>query len=1090
MSSSSVLQPGSFASGLLAGRYRLEAELGQGGMGKLYRGLDIQTGEAVAVKALKPEIVAGNPELVARFVREGEALRRLNHPNIVKMVDALEWEGERYLVMEYVPGGDLEHLLAEEGPLPIERSLSVALDLADALTRAHHIQVIHRDIKPANILLATDDTLRLADFGIARYSQGTSLTEHGSVMGSIAYLSPEACLGQELDERADIWSFGVLLYQMLLGQLPFEGESIAAVLTAVMGQELPDMQALRPDIPDGLADLVYRMLVKDREGRIPSARLVGAELEGLLKGFQVTPRHELSAYSTPKPDEREIRIVLPAQSSRFIGRKRELAEIDRLLGQPETRLLTLLGAGGMGKTRLGIEAARGQAKEFADGVCFVDLAPLSEPEHIPRAMAEALSFTLGSHGTPQEQILAYLRNKELLLLLDNFEPVVAGAPFLSELIDNSQRVKLLVTSRTRLNLQNEQVFEVGGMITPKDEAEIVFEEVEAVELFISYARRARPDYELEERDKTAVVQICRLVEGMPLGIQHAAAWVHTLPPDAIAEELASDLDFLASGLLDIPDRQRSMRAVFDYSWKLLTEPQKEIFLRCSVFRGGFTREAAKAVAGAAVRSLSILVAQSMLQRAPEGRFHVHELMRQFGEEVLRDSVLETAVRDAHAAYYLGRVVEKKGDLQGGDQVGALRDIARDFENVHTSWYWAVSRKNEQLLLPTLECLHLFCNMRSLLKIEEELFQAAMAQFEREDTLLSCLLLCYYESARSHYAASPDSVSRLEQAVESIRNFGDPAAEAMALDVLGRVRVQLALNDQETLEIYEQSLQIYEELGDVYNQARLMRYIGSCLFRMGDLEGAQPYSRQSLALRREINDLSGIADSMYAMSPEVDRQERLRHYEEIYNIFKQLDDRLMMAWSGVTVANAAIETGDMEKAKSFIDEGLQIVEEIYHPETNFWVLFVAAIYAMVEEDYQRVAEIVGLWEKLPINRPDMLIDIPILRVYLATVKGDLAQAREHARSLATYVGLTSNLDAWALYAFSLILEMEGRYELALEFITRGLINAGFFAPLPSTARILERIKSHLTEEAYQAAEERGKALDPAEGIRIMKEEGYL
>jgi DNA-binding SARP family transcriptional activator len=263
--------------------------LGQGGMGNVYRGIDTQRGEPVAIKMLKPEIVASNPDLVARFVREGEALRQLNHPNIVKLLGAAEQDGRHYLVMEYVDGGSLQDLLKRDSSLSISRVLEIALDLADALTRAHRLNIIHRDLKPANVLLAQDGTPRLTDFGIARLTDSPQITETGLLVGTINYLSPEGCDGQPLDERADIWAFGAVLFEMLTGDQPFKGETVSTILAAIMTQPTPDLNQYRSDIPPALADLVYRMLVKDPEQRIASVRLVGAELEAILAGRPITP---------------------------------------------------------------------------------------------------------------------------------------------------------------------------------------------------------------------------------------------------------------------------------------------------------------------------------------------------------------------------------------------------------------------------------------------------------------------------------------------------------------------------------------------------------------------------------------------------------------------------------------------------------------------------------------------------------------------------------------------------------------------------------------------------------------------------------
>jgi serine/threonine-protein kinase len=210
--------------------------LGRGGMGNVYRGVNSQTGEAVAIKVLKPEIVASDADLVTRFVREGQALRQLNHPNIVKMLAASEQDGQHYLVMEYVSGGSLHDLIAGAGPLPVSRVLEIALDLADALTRAHRLNIIHRDLKPPNVLLAADGTPRLTDFGLAPQLDGPRTTQTGMIMGTVDYLSPEGCEGQPLDERADIWSFGVILFEMLSGERPFKGDSLLTTLTAILRQ--------------------------------------------------------------------------------------------------------------------------------------------------------------------------------------------------------------------------------------------------------------------------------------------------------------------------------------------------------------------------------------------------------------------------------------------------------------------------------------------------------------------------------------------------------------------------------------------------------------------------------------------------------------------------------------------------------------------------------------------------------------------------------------------------------------------------------------------------------------------------------------
>jgi DNA-binding SARP family transcriptional activator/tRNA A-37 threonylcarbamoyl transferase component Bud32 len=260
--------------------------LAVGGHGEVFLGQDQLTDKPVVIKRLKPDLMTKNPDFVTRFVREGEILRQLNHPNVVQMLAAYEKNGEYYIVMEHVPGGSLRDLLDKTPQLPPAQVLDIGLELADALSRAHHLDVIHRDIKPDNVLLADDGTPRLTDFGMARLVRDdTRLTQPGSILGSPAYMSPEALRGETLDPRSDIWSFGVLLFEMLAGFHPYDGAQVTAVLIKILNEPTPDLQASCPDAPPALVNLVLRMLVKERASRIGSMRQVAAALEAIRDGL-------------------------------------------------------------------------------------------------------------------------------------------------------------------------------------------------------------------------------------------------------------------------------------------------------------------------------------------------------------------------------------------------------------------------------------------------------------------------------------------------------------------------------------------------------------------------------------------------------------------------------------------------------------------------------------------------------------------------------------------------------------------------------------------------------------------------------------
>lgn len=251
----------------------------KGGMGNVYRATDTQTGQTVAIKAVKADLITADPNLVARFKREGKALRQLNHANIVKMVTAVQDNDRQFLVMEYVGGGSLRDLLDEQGALPIARILEITIPLANALFHAHCRGIVHRDLKPTNVLLAEDGTPRLTDFGVAYVADSTRLTETGARLGTINYFSPEACSGEKLDERTDIWALGVMLYEMLTGERPFIGHNIGATAMAILTEPIPDLPQLRSSISPTLADLVGHMLEKNRDQRVPNMALVEAALK-------------------------------------------------------------------------------------------------------------------------------------------------------------------------------------------------------------------------------------------------------------------------------------------------------------------------------------------------------------------------------------------------------------------------------------------------------------------------------------------------------------------------------------------------------------------------------------------------------------------------------------------------------------------------------------------------------------------------------------------------------------------------------------------------------------------------------------------
>jgi len=941
---------------LLQNRYRIDVELGRGGMGTVYRATDTQTGELVAVKALNPDCVTRDPELLERFTREGEALRQLNHPNIVRMVAAVEEGGQHYLVMEYVAGGSLSDVLEKEGRLPTQRAVEIALDLADALTRAHRLGILHRDLKPENVLLAADGTPRLADFGLARLPAGLRLTQSGILMGTVDYVSPEACRGDAPDERSDIWSFGVLLFEMLAGRVPFGGDTFAAKLNAILTQPVPDLGPLAPGVPDALADLAYRMLDKDRQQRIPSVRLVGAELEALLKGRE--PARHASRFTSPTPPAGGPRHNLPAQATPFVGREAELRELDRLLSDPAVRLATIVGLGGMGKTRLALEAASGRLGQQRDGVWFVPLAALQTAEALVPAIAQALGTTLQDRDDPRQQLLDYLRTKDLLLILDNCEHLVANqgteiARLVPDILESAPGLRIVTTSRLRLGLAEEHVMHLAGMDLPDGAGQADVTESGAVRLFVQGARRARPGFELAPGDLSAVARICRLVAGQPLALLLAAAWVDLLSAAEIAAEIERGLDFLETDLSSAPQRQRSIRTVFDYSWRLLSERGQEVCAGLAVFRGGFTRDAAQAVTGATLRELKELVDKCLLQRNPAGRYSMHELVRQFAGEKLRTSGAADVLHRRHLDHYLAAARDTSEDLFVRQRVDSVRRLAADRDNFLAALEWSLASGDP---LSGLKLSHRLCD-----------FWSAFTSLGERRAWLERLL-------------SASAEPTLERA-SGLRQLGQ------WLHLQGEYGRALA--------VCEASLALFEALGDRPGTADAVFRLSWPVMALGDAARARSLMERSLSLYRELGRPREVALAIMMLG-EVARSERdwarARELDEqSVALLRGLNDPFWLVWALGNLGFVLLHFDEIGRARDLLAEGLALGEEVGGEDVAFYLTGFASV-ANRQGQPLKAATLVGAADALRAarGRPIDPGDLPDYEELMATLRAQLGQ----------------------------------------------------------------------------------------------------
>jgi predicted ATPase/transcriptional regulator with XRE-family HTH domain len=396
---------------------------------------------------------------------------------------------------------------------------------------------------------------------------------------------------------------------------------------------------------------------------------------------------------------------IPLQPTPLIGREAELTILQKFFRDPQCRLLTLTGVGGIGKTRLAIEFASGERSSFPGGVFYIPLTPINSPEKIVSTIAVVIGFVFSGPLHPKEQLFNYLAStitKEALFILDNLEHLlvqkttqndISGVvELVTEILRRIPNIKILGTSRERLNLHGEWTFELFGLTVPPINYVGRLEEFSSIALFMKCAQRIKTDFHVTAGDWESIVHICQLVEGVPLAIELAAAWVRMLSCQEIAREIQSSLDFLATSMRDIPERHRSIRATFDHSWNLLSDEEQQALCRLSVFRGGFDRQAAEHVAGASLLLLASLVAKSLVYRTDSGYYDLHQVIRQYSLSHLNDHPCKIETYDCHCEYYLNFLHDREISLKNTAQQDAIRQLAGAIVNIRAAWSWAIGRE--------------------------------------------------------------------------------------------------------------------------------------------------------------------------------------------------------------------------------------------------------------------------------------------------------------------------------------------------------------------------------------------------------------
>ena len=671
------------------------------------------------------------------------------------------------------------------------------------------------------------------------------------------------------------------------------GCSVFALRKIESGERRPSKQ---------LACLLAEALAIEPENRQSFIRAARGELSVERLG-------KLSSGAAPSTDSGPVLTShpLPLLPARLLGREAEIAAVERLFKNTECRLLTLTGMGGIGKTSLAIEYATGHQADFPGGLYYVPLAPVQSVDLIIPAIAEVLGFSFSGPAEPKQQLLSCLARGirgNALFVFDNLEHLLAepspgagtgAAGLVSELLQRLPNVKVLATSRERLNLQGEWTYELHGLPLPPDEYVERPADYSAAALFVQSARRTKAGFEIAADERSALVRICRMLEGIPLAIELAAAWVGILSCHEIAREIEANIDFLATSVRDIPERHRSLRATFDHSWGLLSEAERGVLCRLAVFHGGFDREAAGEIAGATLPLLASLVSKSLVWRTENGRYDLHEVIRQFAMSHLdQDEKRSFAARDRHCEYYLRSAANHERTLKSAAQQQAMHELTNEIDNIRAAWAWAIEHQKFVLLGASVRTLGWMFEVGGLL----------------HDGIEQLELLIHALKAEPH-ADKWDRALGLTLSHQGLLYFRKGQ--------FGRAH-----------ELYEESITILRSCGEQAWLADALIFLGVMLHLDGEYDRARSLVEEGLVLARAAHDqwfaAYAIFNLGYIDSLTGQHQKGYEQMKEGVSIWRTVGDPHSIALGLNHLVTTLIKLGRYEEAQASMQESISLCEQ--------------------------------------------------------------------------------------------------------------------------------------------------------------------
>ena len=924
-------------SSAFADRYRLERELGAGGMATVYLAEDLKHQRKVAVKVLRPELAASLGS--DRFLREITTTANLRHPHILPLYDSGAAAGHLFYVMPFVDGQTLRDRITLEGQMPLDEALRLADEIADALHYAHSKGVVHRDIKPENILIENGHAV-VADFGIASAlstASGERLTMTGMAIGTPHYMSPEQATGDVVDARSDLYALGCVCYEMLAGAPPFSGPTAMALMARHALDPVPAIRTVRPGVSGPIAAAVERALAKAPADRFATVQ----EWRAALNFARTAPNEALPAAPTGfhKPP--------PTPATPLLGRERDLDDALSRVAQG-ARLLTITGVGGTGKTRFGMQLFQRLHREFADGAAFVSLASVTTPSEVLPTIGLALDIAEAQGRSPLEAAVAVIGDRCVLLVIDNFEQVLGAAGDIAQLLARCPALQVITTSRAPLKVGAEVEFTLQPLALPGTADDVAMMlTCPSVVLFVQRAEKVKAGFALTATNAGAVAKICRQLDGLPLALELAAARVRIMDPAMLLQRLDHALDLLTSGDRDLPLRQRTLRATISWSYSLLDAPEQRLLRRLSSFHEGWTLEALEHVCfsdaerGQAIEQLESLVEKGLVRVLNDGaRYTLLETIRAFSAEQLHAGGEVEAARERHAAYFVTFLRAIREDILQSDQLAAMQRWRTDSANAQAAVVWALGRARVGDAA-ALEAGLLLCGYLNWpwhiagLHLTGHAFVAAMLSLaETRPASLGRSLAGFTNGMIGTVTGEWEQALILtQQGVRDAAAVGDFGALAELEVAVGYVCLSTGRIEEATAAL-EASRSRAASAGYPFIHALALTLLGMLRFVTGDAVGGEQLVVEARRIQTTIGDCEGggIALSFLAQMALAagDRPRGLALYREAEEAFTTVGDKPEVARVQGELAWASLAVGERALAKSYFLRSLRSYDEVGSP----------------------------------------------------------------------------------------------------------------------------------------------------------------